>query len=288
MAKIGLVVEGGGMKCAYGAGILDRFLDDNIEFDYIIGVSAGSANAASFLARQRGRNKRFYTEYLDDPEYLGMKNYIENGQLFGLQYIYGTLSNADGRDPLDYDAIMANPAEFEAVATDAWTGRPVYFGKDQLTQDDYSIIMASSALPVMCKPVRINNRFYFDGGVSDAIPVKRAFEKGCDKVVVITSKPYDFVKNPEGARLVYKNKLKGKYPNMVKALDNRHLMYRRCSALMHECEKEGTAFIFAPSNPPKMSTYAKDKEIEEQLYNLGLADYDKLKDKLVEFLNNAI
>ena len=107
-------------------------------------------------------------------------------------------------------------------------------------------------------------------------------------MVVITSKPYDFVKNPEGARLVYNNILKSKYPNMVKALDNRHLMYRRCSALMHECEKEGTAFIFAPSNPPKMSTYAKDKEIEEQLYNLGLADYDKLKDKLIEFLNNAI
>ena len=137
----------------------------------------------------------------------------------------------------------------------------------------------------MCKPVRINNRFYFDGGVSDAIPVKRAFEKGCDKVVVITSKPYDFVKNPEGARLVYKNKLKAKYPNMVKALDNRHLMYRRCSALMHECEKEGSAFIFAPSNPPKMSTYAKNKEIEEQLYDLGLADYDNLKDKLTEFLD---
>lgn len=285
MKKIGLVVEGGGMKCAYSAGILDRFLDDNISFDYAIGVSAGSANTATFLARQRGRNKRFYTEYLNDPEYLGIKNYLENGEVFGLQYIYGTLSNSDGKDPIDFEALMANPTDFEVVATDAWTGKPTYFGKDMIKQDDYSIIMASSALPVACQPVRINNRFYYDGGVSDAIPVKRAFEKGCDKIVVISSKPYDFVKNPEGARVVYKNAMKKKFPNMITAIDNRHLMYRRCSALMRKYEKDGKAFIFAPSNPPKMSTYAKDKEIEEELYNLGLSDYDKLRDDLQEFLN---
>lgn len=284
MGRIGLVVEGGGMKCAYSAGVLDCFLEDNINFDYAIGVSAGSANTAGFLAKQKGRNKRFYTEYIDDPEYLGIKNYLENGQLFGLQYIYGTLSNSDGRDPIDYEAIASNPTEFEVVATDAWTGKPAYFGKDMLAQDDYSIIMASSALPVMCKPVRINGRFYFDGGVSDAIPVKRAFEQGCDKVVVITSKPYDFVKQPEGARLAYRSALKKNFPNMVKAIDNRHLMYRRCSAFMKLQEKEGNAFIFAPSNPPKMSTYAKDREVEEALYELGVKDYQNLKDNLFDFL----
>lgn len=108
--KIGLVVEGGGMKCAYSAGILDKFLDDHIQFDYCIGVSAGAANTLSYLAGQRGRNLRFYTGHLSDPRYLSVHSLIRTGNLFGLQYIYGTLTNSDGKDPIDYDAIMKNPA----------------------------------------------------------------------------------------------------------------------------------------------------------------------------------
>ena len=86
--KTGLVVEGGGMKCAYSAGILDRFLDEHITFDYCIGVSAGSANVASYLAGQRGRNLRFYVDHLHEPGYMGVKNLLRTGQFFGLQYIY--------------------------------------------------------------------------------------------------------------------------------------------------------------------------------------------------------
>lgn len=112
MGKTGLIVEGGGMKCAYSAGILDRFLDDKITFDYCIGVSAGAANTLSYLAGQRGRNLRFYTVHLDDPRYLSVRSLLRTGNLFGLEYIYGTLTNSDGADPIDYDAIMKNPAEF--------------------------------------------------------------------------------------------------------------------------------------------------------------------------------
>ena len=134
--KIGLVVEGGGMKCAYGAGILDRLLDEKAAFDYCIGVSAGAANAASFLAGQRERNLRFYTIHVKDPHYISVRNYLHDGQVFGLQYIYGTMSNAGGIDPLDYDAVMANPCEYEIVATDAKTGRARYFNKSDLRRDD--------------------------------------------------------------------------------------------------------------------------------------------------------
>ena len=139
--KTGLVVEGGGMKCAYSAGILDRFLDEHITFDYCIGVSAGSANVASYLAGQRGRNLRFYVDHLNEPGYMGVKNLLRTGQFFGLQYIYQTLTNSDGADPIDYPAIVENPAEFELVATDAATGKPVYFTKDDMKQDDYRAIM---------------------------------------------------------------------------------------------------------------------------------------------------
>ena len=112
MGKIGLIVEGGGMKCAYSAGVLDAFLDAHINFDYVIAVSAGAANAASYLAGQRGRNLRFYTDWTHDPGYFGLKSYLKTGNLFGLHYIYADLTNSTGKDPLDFPALLANPTEY--------------------------------------------------------------------------------------------------------------------------------------------------------------------------------
>ena len=201
--KIGLVVEGGGMKCAYNAGILDAFLDAGISFDYCIGVSAGSGNLASYLAGQRGRNLRFFTEHIHSPRYFGLKSLMKTGDLFGLQYIYGELTCAEGQDPLDFNAFMKNPAEYEAVVTNALTGKPEYFGREMMKQDDYRLIMASSAIPVVCHPVELNGVPYFDGGLTDAIPVRRALEQGCGKLVVILSKNRDYVRKPQGMRRLY-------------------------------------------------------------------------------------
>ena len=120
--KIGLVVEGGGMKCAYNAGILDAFLDHKITFDYCIGVSGGSGNVASYIAGQRGRNLRFFTDHIHSPKYFGLKSLLRTGNLFGLDYIYSELTNSTGEDPLDFAAIMKNPTEYEVVATNALTG----------------------------------------------------------------------------------------------------------------------------------------------------------------------
>ena len=286
MSKTALIVEGGGMKCAYSAGVLDKFIDDNITFDYCIGVSAGSANALSFMAGQRDRNRRFYTDHIDEPGYFGLKSFLKTGNIFGLQYIYSDLTNSDGADPLDFPAIMANPAEYWLVATDAETGKPAYFRKEDMAQDDYRLVMASCALPAACKPIEINGRFYYDGGVTDAIPVQKALDDGCDKIVAILSKPRGYVKNPEGMRFLYSRMCK-KYPKTIEALDNRHLMYRESQKKLYDLEAEGRAFIFAPSNPPKMGTYTMKREVEQQLYDLGLSDYAALKDKLAQFLNDS-
>ena len=204
MSKIGLVLEGGGMKCAYTAGILDAMMDNGVTFDYCIGVSAGSANGVSFVAGQRGRNIRFYTEHINEKGYFGLSSFLKTGNLFGLQYIYGTLTNSGGADPLDFDAFMKSPMEYWLVATDAQTGKPTYFSKKDMHKDDYRHVMASCAIPAVCRPVEINGRFYYDGGVSDSIPVQKAMDDGCDKLVVILTKPHDFVKEPEKDRFIYK------------------------------------------------------------------------------------
>ena len=281
--KIGLVVEGGGMKCAYSAGILDAFLDHDITFDYCIGVSAGSANLASYLAGQRDRNLRFYTKHIHEPEYFGMQSYIKYGDLFNLNYIYGNLSNSDGDDPLDYEAMMENPAEFVVVSTDAESGQAHYFHKDEMAKDDYRVIMASCALPGACQPVMINEHAYYDGGVSDSIPVKKALEDGCDKVVVILSRARDFVKEPEKQKGAY-TLLCRHYPNTIRALDERHLTYRAGQSLAYSLEKEGKAFIFAPSLHLEMGTYKMDEVANQALYDLGGFDYEEKKEELRAFL----
>lgn len=286
MSKIGLVVEGGGMKCAYSAGILDKFLDDTICFDYVIGVSAGSANCASFLAGQRERNLRYYTEHLKRKEYFGFNSFLKTGDLFGLDFIYSTMTNHDGDDPLDYPKLSANPAEYEVVATNALTGVPAYFSGKQMSQDNYEIIKASCALPAACRPRFINGTPYFDGGVSDPIPVDHALRQGgCDKIVVILSKPRDFQKKPEHMRLFYSLRIM-KYPKIVEALNNRHISYMQRFRRVFELEKEGRAFVFAPSRHLEMSTYAMDPEENRRLYDLGIEDYRNEKDRLGEFLTH--
>ena len=281
--KTGLVVEGGGMKCAYNAGILDAFLDQGITFDYCIGVSGGAGNVASFMAGQKGRNLRFFTDHIHSPGYFGIKSLLKTGNLFGLQYIYGELTNSTGKDPLDFAAIMKNPARYEVVATNALTGEAAYFAKEDMKQDDYRPIMASSAIPAACRPVEIGGIPYYDGGIADAIPVRRALEEGCDRLVVILSKQRDYVRKPQGMRLLY-SRLCRKYPKIIEAIDQRHLTYLANQREVFDLEKAGKAFIFAPSEPVKVGTYSMDEETERKLYDLGLKDFAAQQDVLRQFM----
>lgn len=281
--KIGLVLEGGGMKCVYGAAILEKFLDDNVSFDYVLGVSAGSANAVSYVAKQKGRNTRFYMDYLDDPKFFGINSFIKTGNIFGLEYIYKELSNSDGKDPLDYDAIMNSPTELVIVATNALNGESVYFKKEDLIRDNYVHIMASCSLPAFCKPVFIDNIPYYDGGVSDAIPFKKAFEDGCDKLVVILSKPRNYSRRPTKGKRLY-SKICKEYPYVVQELDDRHEIYNKQFDELFELEKEGKVMIFTPDDRLKISTFSIDKETEETLFTNGLDDYRLRKDELDHFL----
>ena len=281
--KIGLVVEGGGMKCAYNAAILDAFLDEKITFDYCIGVSAGSGNLASYLAGQRGRNLRFFTEHTHSSDYFGLKSLLKTGDLFGLKYIYGDLTNSGGKDPLDFPAFMNNPAEYEAVVTNALTGKAEYYGKDMMKQDDYCLIMASCAIPVVCRPVMLNGVPYYDGGISDAIPVRHALEQGCDRLVVILSKNRDYVRQPQGFRFLYQRACR-KYPNVVSAIQQRHTKYNENFQDVFALEREGKAFVFAPSQPLQVGTYSMKEEAEREIYDLGRKDFDLLRDPLKKFL----
>lgn len=285
--KIGLVVEGGGMKCAYNSGILDAFLRAGITFDYCIGASAGAGNLASYLAGQDGRNLRFFTDHIHSPDYFGLKSLLKTGSLFGLQYIYGDLTRAGGKDPLDFPAFCKNPTEYQVVVTNALTGRPEYFGREMMHQDDYRLVMASCAIPVACRPVTLRGTPYFDGGLTDAIPVRHALEQGCTKLVVILSKNRDYVRQPQKMRLLYRTVCR-RYPRIVEAIDRRHVVYNENLRDVFALERQGTAFVFAASKPLRVGTYSMDEQAERALYDLGLQDFQAQRDKLQTFLGRAI
>ena len=282
--KTGLVVEGGGMKCAYSAGILDAFLDKGISFDYCIGVSGGSGNLASYLAGQKGRNLRFYTEHIHDKGYFGLGSLLKTGNLFGLSYIYGPLINSGGKDPLSFPARMKIPAQFQVVVTNAKTGKAEYYGKESMTQDDYRLVMASCAIPAACRPVQINGNLYYDGGISDAIPVGHALEQ-CERLVVILSKNRDYVRTPQGMRFLY-SRLCRKYPKIIEAIDHRHTAYNENLKQVFDLEKKGTAFVFAPSEKIHVGTYSMDEKAEIALYELGIKDFRSRQEELKTFLSN--
>ena len=227
MAKIGVIDVGGGLRGIYAAGVFDWCLENGVKFDYGIGISAGSANLASYLSGQRGRNYLFYEEYSMRRQYMGAGNMLRSGSFLNLQYIYGTLSNAGCENPLDFEKMSANPMEWYMIATDATTGKPKYFTRGDMHQDDYRVLMASCCIPVACKPIVIDGIPYYDGALGDTIPLKKAFADGCDKVVLILTKPEGTVRADSTDRKLARV-IRRRYPKAAEQLALRAQPRARC------------------------------------------------------------
>ena len=273
--KSGIIDVGGGLRGVYAAGVFDRCLDMGVAFDVCIGVSAGSANVVSYMAGQKGRNYPFYTGYPFRREYMSLGNLLFKKSYLDLDYIYGTLSNADGENPLDYQAILRNPAEFVAVATDARTGQAIYFGKDDLRQDDYSVLKASSAIPVVCHPYSVAGVPCFDGALSDAVPLRRALDAGCDRVVLVLTRPKDLLRKP-GKDETLARLIRRRYPMAAQQLCRRAERYNRSVAEAKRLEEAGRVCILAPDDTWGVDTLTKDREALKGVCEKGCADAAKI------------
>lgn len=273
--KTALVDVGGGMRGIYAAGVLDYCMDHGITFDLGIGVSAGSANISSFIAGQRGRNYPFYTDYPHRKEYMGVHELVHDHSYLNLDYVYGTLSNSGGENPLDYAAFQANPMEFMAVATNAETGEAVYLTKADMHQDDYSVLKASSAIPFVCHPYRVRGIACYDGALSDTVPIQKAFDLGCGKVVLLLTKPLGVLRTSRTdtclAKLIQK-----KYPVSARQLRGRAERYNAGIALAKQYAEAGKLCIIAPEDTCGVDTLTKDREASRRLYEKGYADGGKI------------
>ncbi len=277
--RLGLVLEGGGLRGVYTAGVLDVLMERQIWADYVIGVSAGACSGASYVSRQPGRGYRVYADYIGDPRYLSLSNYRKTGSFFGMDFIFGEIP--DHLDPFDYKTYGLNPCQFVVGVTDVGTGRPVYFGKED-PSDACTLLRASSSMPVFSPPVAYRGGLYLDGGTSDPIPVEKALADGCDRLIVVLTRDRSYWKKSDGIPGVYHLALR-KYPAMARALDRRSGVYNRQRGQLWQMEREQKIplVIIAPKAPITLGRFEKNPEKLLELYHMGRRDCgEKEKDFL--------
>jgi len=263
--KTGLVLEGGGMRGVFTTGVLDVFLDENIDFDLCIGVSAGAGHACSYLAKQKRRGFRVNTDYLDDKRYCSMYSLLKTGDMFGAEMLYHTIP--EKLYPIDNETFRAGKTEFRVAVTNCETGKAEYPQIRDLYKD-VEYVRASSSLPLLARIVELDGKAYFDGGISDSMPVKFAVDSGCDKTVVVLTQPKEFVKKPESFLGVMRRKYK-KYPEFVKSIENRHNMYNETLALIEKLEAEGKVLAIRPETDLGISRTEKDIAKLQAAYDEG-------------------
>lgn len=277
--KTGVIDVGGGFRGIYAAGVLDSCLDRGITFDLGIGISAGSANMASFAAGQRGRNYRFYTDYSFRKQYASLGNFLRRRSYVDLDYVYSVLSNRGGEDPLDYPALRDNPMALHVIALNAVTGQTKVFGREDLRQDCYDVFKASSALPWFCRPYVIRGVPYYDGGLGDPVPVKRALDMGCDRVVLILTKPETERRTARKDQRIA-SRIRREYPAAAERLCRRAELYNKEVDLAQKYAREGRVLIVAPDDTCGVDTLRRDPESLERLYQKGLQDGQRLAERL--------
>ena len=273
---LGIIDVGGGMRGSFTAGIYDYLSDQGVQpFDYLIGVSAGSGNMVSYLAGQRGRNLRFYLDYAFRKEYMSMHNMLRTGSYINLDYPYTFLSGPGGEDPVDLEAFNASSARYELVVTDAMTGDPVYYDKAELREGNFDPIKASCCVPGACRPYPVKGRLGFDGGVADPVPYRRAMEQGCDRLVLLLTRPADYLRPPLEHQEVMEKALRP-WPNAYGALLRRSVRYNTDLSAVKAMEREGRALVVAPADIAGMATLTKDKAAVERLYHMGYEQGPKI------------
>ena len=281
MSKIGLILEGGGMRGIYTAGVLDFFIHKNIEVDLVVGVSAGGCHAASYLSKQYKRAFHSNVDYLNDKDYISFRNLIKNGSIFGMDLMFNKIPNE--LYPYDHEAFYNSKSKFTVVATNCETGKAEYFQLNDMKKD-ITYLQASCSIPMFANIVEIDGYNLVDGGVSDSIPIEYAIKQGCNKNIVILTRDKTYRKNKVKFLPFIKRKYKN-YPKLVRAIENRHINYNKSLDLVKSLEEKNEVLVIRPKSPVKVSQIEKNKDKLIALYNDGYNDAKDAYEKILEFIN---
>lgn len=265
--KVGLLLEGGAMRGMYTAGVIDVLLENNIKVDCIMGVSAGALFGVNYKSRQKGRAFRFNLKYIKDKRYMGMYSLITTGNILNQEFCFKDIP--DTLDDFNYASFKRTKEDFYAVVTNMKTGQAEYIKIDDLKKD-IEYLRASGSMPFVSKPVEINGNQYLDGGIADAIPIKKMLSMGMDKIIVVLTRPAEYRKkkmNMTLANIVYKN-----YPKLINTMKNRYKVYNNSVEEVNYLNEEKEVFLIRPSEYIKIKRVEKDEKVLTQMYNLGVND----------------
>lgn len=281
MKDLGLIIDGGGCRGVYSAGILDGFIEENIDFKYVMGISIGAYNGASYVSKQKKRTYNIYKKFHKDKRFIDLKRAFINKPIMNTDFIFEDV-NKD-LCPFNYESLFNSDTEFVSVATDIEVGEPVFLHKSRLSPKDLDEAMkASCSLPFLTNTVNLNNKKLLDGGIALRIPIKKAFEDGNKKVVVILHTPKDmhsrdYISGPISS-LWYT-----KYPKLKELLYHRAENYNKNMEYLKKLEKEGKIYIIAP-HKMEISIISHDEDKYKEYYELGRNQLKNEKEDLLNFL----
>lgn len=281
MENSGLILEGGGLRGVFSSGILDYMMEKNITFPYVIGVSMGALNAASYISKQPGRGFRVPVTYINDPRYLSLSNLIKDGSYFGIDFIFNKIVHE--LDPFDFDTFEKSNQKFIAVATDCLEGKASYFEKNNMDRKTLlKSLIATSSLPFISKMVEINGKYYLDGGIIDGIPIEKALADKIEKPVVILTRPLGYRKKSGGivlSKIIYR-----KYPKLKEMIKNKASIYNKQLDLIEQLEKENKIFVIRPHEAIPLGRTEKNIKKLKSAYEYGYETMKKEENRLLDWL----
>lgn len=264
--KKGLILEGGAMRGMFSTGVLDVMMENGIEYDGAIGVSAGAAFGCNYKSKQIGRAIRYNMKYCNDKRFSGIGSLIKTGNIFNTDFAYGDVPLK--YDTFDFDTYESNPMDFYVVCTDVKTGKAVYHKYLGMNDHGFDWIRASASMPIVSRIVEIEGLMLLDGGIADSIPVKFFEEIGYDKNVVVLTQPDNYVKKRNRVMPLIRLKYK-KYPKLVKAVENRHNIYNRTLEYIKDQEMKGKLYVIRPSQKLDIGRVEKNPDKLKEVYDIG-------------------
>jgi predicted patatin/cPLA2 family phospholipase len=281
-SKKGLVLEGGAMRGLFTCGILDTFMENGVEFDGAVGISAGACFGCNLKSKQPGRALRYNLRYANDKRYCSIRSLIKTGDIYNAEFCYRTIP--EELDPFDYKTLRENPMEFYMGVTDIETGKAVFPKFTEGNETELEWMRASASMPLAAKIVEVEGGKYMDGGIADSIPLQFLQSKGYDRNVVILTQPRNYVKTPNKLmpiiRLVYR-----KYPKFIEAVEHRHEMYNAETRYIFEQEKAGKVLVLCPEAPLGISRIEKNVNELQRVYDTGKRIATERLEEIKNFLN---
>ena len=273
-----LVLEGGTFRPIFSAGVMDALLDNDIMFPYCIGVSAGITNGVSYISKQKGRNLEVIENYRNDKRYFGVSNFFKCKSIFGLDFTFDEVPNK--LNIFDMDTYKSYEGKVLVGVTNAKTGKAEYLDGKEL-DNTAQMLRATCAIPIFFPVIKINDNEYYDGGLCDPIPIKKAIEDGNEKHLIILTRPKGYIKKLSKNNRIVARMLRKKYPNLEHILLTRHDLYNETVRFCEELEHQGKAIIIRPTAEGAIDSFEKDttklRAAYNHGYNMAIESLDKIK-----------